>query len=72
MDWCLMGEDCYRGLFSVTIHLLSRPLDRQTEAQFEVALGTFYNPSSALTDRVIFMFHDRITLLARMFFRNLL
>lgn len=33
MDWCVMGADCYRGLISVTDHLLRKALDEQTEGK---------------------------------------
>ncbi|KAM9465979.1 WD repeat-containing and planar cell polarity effector protein fritz homolog isoform 1-T2 [Clarias gariepinus] len=72
MDWCMMGADCYRGLISVTDHLLRKPLDEQTEAQLEAALGMFYSPSRALTDTVILEYRDPISRYARRFFHHLL
>ncbi|XP_060789412.1 WD repeat-containing and planar cell polarity effector protein fritz homolog [Neoarius graeffei] len=72
MDWCMMGADCYRGLISVTDHLLRKALDEQTEAQLEAALGMFYSPSRALTDTVILEYRDPISRYARRFFHHLL
>ncbi|KAG7328615.1 hypothetical protein KOW79_008559 [Hemibagrus wyckioides] len=72
MDWCMMGADCYRGLISLTDHLLRKPLDEQTEAQLEAALGMFYSPSRALTDTVILEYRDPISRYARRFFHHLL
>ncbi|GAA6066713.1 WD repeat-containing and planar cell polarity effector protein fritz homolog, partial [Tachysurus ichikawai] len=72
MDWRMMGEECYHGLVSVTNHLLSKPLDEQTEAQLEYALGTFYNPFRAIKDRVKLVFQDCISPRARRFFYHLL
>ncbi|XP_053488650.1 WD repeat-containing and planar cell polarity effector protein fritz homolog isoform X2 [Ictalurus furcatus] len=72
MDWCMMGADCYRGLISVTDHLLRKPLDERTEAQLEAALGMFYSPSRALTDSVILEYRDPISRYARRFFHHLI
>ncbi|KAK3538125.1 hypothetical protein QTP70_030292 [Hemibagrus guttatus] len=72
MDWCMMGADCYRGLISLTDHLLRKPLDEQTEAQLEAALGMFYSPSRALTDTVILEYRDPISRYVRRFFHHLL
>ncbi|XP_047677347.1 WD repeat-containing and planar cell polarity effector protein fritz homolog isoform X3 [Tachysurus fulvidraco] len=72
MDWCMMGADCYRGLISVTDHLLRKPLDEQTEAQLEAALGMFYSPSRDLTDTVILEYRKPISRYARRFFHHLL
>ncbi|KAF7704729.1 WD repeat-containing and planar cell polarity effector protein fritz homolog [Silurus meridionalis] len=72
MDWCMMGADCFRGLISVTDHLLRKPLNEQTEAQLEATLGMFYSPSRALTDTVILEFRDPISRYARRFFHHLL
>ncbi|XP_060735477.1 WD repeat-containing and planar cell polarity effector protein fritz homolog [Tachysurus vachellii] len=72
MDWCMMGADCYRGLISVTDHLLRKPLNEQTEAQLEAALGMFYSPSRALTDTVILEYRGPIIPYARRFFHHLL
>ncbi|KAL6478380.1 hypothetical protein MHYP_G00142150 [Metynnis hypsauchen] len=72
MDWCMMGAECYRALISVTDHLLRKPLDEQTEAQLEAALGMFYSPSRSLTDTVILEYRDPISCYARRFFHHLL
>ncbi|XP_066528624.1 WD repeat-containing and planar cell polarity effector protein fritz homolog [Hoplias malabaricus] len=72
MDWCMMGAECYRALVSVTDHLLRRPLDEQTEAQLEAALGMFYSPSRFLTDTVILEYRDPLSRYARRFLHHLL
>ncbi|XP_076833657.1 LOW QUALITY PROTEIN: WD repeat-containing and planar cell polarity effector protein fritz homolog [Brachyhypopomus gauderio] len=72
MDWCMMGAECYRGVISVTDHLLRKPLDEETEAQLEAALGMFYSPSRCVTDTVILEYRDPISRYARRFFQHLL
>ncbi|XP_035388375.1 WD repeat-containing and planar cell polarity effector protein fritz homolog isoform X2 [Electrophorus electricus] len=72
MDWCMMGAECYRGVISVTDHLLRKPLDEETAAQLEAALGMFYSPSRSLTDTVILEYRDPISRYARRFFHHLL
>ncbi|XP_030643309.1 WD repeat-containing and planar cell polarity effector protein fritz homolog [Chanos chanos] len=72
MDWGMKGTECYRVLISITDYLLRLPLDPDTEAQLEAALGMFYAPSKALTDTVILEYRDPISRYARRFFHHLL
>ncbi|KAL6102219.1 wdpcp [Pungitius sinensis] len=72
MDWCIMGDECYRGLSSVTNHLLRLELTAEREAQLEAALGVFYAPPSPLSDVVILEYRQPISRLARRFFHHLL
>ncbi|XP_061600986.1 WD repeat-containing and planar cell polarity effector protein fritz homolog [Cololabis saira] len=72
MDWSTMGDECYRGLSSVTNHLLKLPLNLEREAQLEASLGVFYAPPAPLSDTVIFEYKEPISRYARRFFHHLL
>ncbi|XP_026164349.1 WD repeat-containing and planar cell polarity effector protein fritz homolog isoform X2 [Mastacembelus armatus] len=72
MDWSTMGDDCYRGLSSVTNHLLRLELNAEREAQLQAALGVFYAPPAPLSDTVILAYKDPISKYARRFFHHLL
>ncbi|XP_059215152.1 WD repeat-containing and planar cell polarity effector protein fritz homolog isoform X2 [Centropristis striata] len=72
MDWSIMGDECYRGLTSVTDHLLRLELNAEREAQLEAALGVFYAPPALLSDVVILEYRDPISRYARRFFHHLL
>ncbi|XP_041803400.1 WD repeat-containing and planar cell polarity effector protein fritz homolog isoform X3 [Chelmon rostratus] len=72
MDWSIMGDECYRGLSSITNHLLRLELNAETEAQLEAALGVFYAPPAPLSDMVILEYREPIRKYARRFFRHLL
>ncbi|XP_077960384.1 LOW QUALITY PROTEIN: WD repeat-containing and planar cell polarity effector protein fritz homolog [Gasterosteus aculeatus] len=72
MDWCMMGDECFLGLTSVTNHLLRLELTAELEAQLEAALGVFYAPPSPLSDVVILEYRRPISKLARRFFHHLL
>uniref|UniRef100_A0A3B4ZCR6 WD repeat containing planar cell polarity effector n=1 Tax=Stegastes partitus TaxID=144197 RepID=A0A3B4ZCR6_9TELE len=72
MDWSTTGEECYRGLGSVTNHLLRLELNADREAQLEAALGVFYAPPAPLSDTVILEYREPISKYARRFFHHLL
>uniref|UniRef100_A0A671TYC8 WD repeat containing planar cell polarity effector n=1 Tax=Sparus aurata TaxID=8175 RepID=A0A671TYC8_SPAAU len=72
MDWSIMGDECYRGLSSVTNHLLRLELNAEREAQLEAALGVFYAPPAPLSDMVILEYREPISKYARRFFHHLL
>ncbi|XP_068423303.1 WD repeat-containing and planar cell polarity effector protein fritz homolog isoform X2 [Clinocottus analis] len=72
MDWCIMGDECYRGLSAVTNHLLRLQLTAEREAQLEAALGVFYAPPAPLSDAVILEYREPISKCARRFFHHLL
>ncbi|XP_054455707.1 WD repeat-containing and planar cell polarity effector protein fritz homolog isoform X3 [Anoplopoma fimbria] len=72
MDWSIMGDECYRGLSSVTNHLLRLELNADREAQLEAALGVFYSPPAPLSDVVILEYREPISKCARRFFHHLL
>ncbi|KAG8000328.1 WD repeat-containing and planar cell polarity effector protein fritz-like protein, partial [Nibea albiflora] len=72
MDWSIMGDECYRGLSSITNHLLRLELNAEREAQLEAALGVFYAPSAALSDVVILEYREPVSKYARRFFHHLL
>ncbi|XP_071761425.2 WD repeat-containing and planar cell polarity effector protein fritz homolog [Centroberyx gerrardi] len=72
MDWSTMGDECYRGLSSVTNHLLRLELNAQREAQLEAALGVFYAPPAPLSDTVVLEYREPISKYARRFFHHLL
>ncbi|XP_039994226.1 WD repeat-containing and planar cell polarity effector protein fritz homolog isoform X2 [Xiphias gladius] len=72
MDWSVMGDECYRGLSSVTNHLLRLELNLEREAQLEAALGVFYAPPAPLSDTVILEYREPISKYARRFFHHLL
>ncbi|XP_054654262.1 WD repeat-containing and planar cell polarity effector protein fritz homolog isoform X3 [Dunckerocampus dactyliophorus] len=72
MDWSIMGDECFRGLSSITNHLLRLPLDAQTEAQLEATLGVFYAPSTPLPGNVMLDYKEPISRYARRFFHHLL
>uniref|UniRef100_A0A3Q3WKU1 Uncharacterized protein n=1 Tax=Mola mola TaxID=94237 RepID=A0A3Q3WKU1_MOLML len=72
MDWSIMGDECYRGLSSVTNHLLRIELNAQREAQLEVALAVFYAPPAPHSDVVILEYREPISKYARRFFHHLL
>ncbi|XP_074503556.1 WD repeat-containing and planar cell polarity effector protein fritz homolog isoform X6 [Sebastes fasciatus] len=72
MDWSITGDECYRGLSSVTDHLLRLELNAEREAQLEAALGVFYAPAAPLSDVVILEYREPISKCARRFFHHLL
>nr|XP_033469845.1 WD repeat-containing and planar cell polarity effector protein fritz homolog isoform X1 [Epinephelus lanceolatus]XP_033469846.1 WD repeat-containing and planar cell polarity effector protein fritz homolog isoform X1 [Epinephelus lanceolatus]XP_033469847.1 WD repeat-containing and planar cell polarity effector protein fritz homolog isoform X1 [Epinephelus lanceolatus] len=72
MDWSITGDECYRGLSSVTNHLLRLELNAEREAQLEAALGVFYTPPVPLSDVVILEHREPISKCARRFFHHLL
>ncbi|XP_068597747.1 WD repeat-containing and planar cell polarity effector protein fritz homolog [Brachionichthys hirsutus] len=72
MDWSIMGDECYRGLSSITNHLLRLELNAEREAQLEAALGVFYTPPAPLSDMVILEYREPISKYARRFFHHLL
>ncbi|XP_071335947.1 WD repeat-containing and planar cell polarity effector protein fritz homolog isoform X2 [Trachinotus anak] len=72
MDWSIMGDECYRGLCSVTNHLLRLELNAEREAQLEAALGVFYAPPAPFSDSVILEYREPISKYARRFFHHLL
>ncbi|XP_051276521.1 WD repeat-containing and planar cell polarity effector protein fritz homolog isoform X2 [Dicentrarchus labrax] len=72
MDWSIMGDKCYRGLSSVTNHLLRLELNAEREAQLEAALGVFYAPPAPLSNMVILEYREPISKYARRFFHHLL
>ncbi|XP_041866585.1 WD repeat-containing and planar cell polarity effector protein fritz homolog isoform X2 [Melanotaenia boesemani] len=72
MDWSTMGVECYRGLSSVTNHLLRLQLNAEREAQLEAALGVFYAPPAPLSDSVILEYREPVSKYARRFFHHLL
>ncbi|KAI3363431.1 hypothetical protein L3Q82_012045, partial [Scortum barcoo] len=72
MDWGILGDECYRGLSSVTNHLLRLELNAEREAQLEAALGVFYAPPAPLSDMVILEYREPISKYARRFFHHLL
>uniref|UniRef100_A0A3Q4H9W9 WD repeat containing planar cell polarity effector n=1 Tax=Neolamprologus brichardi TaxID=32507 RepID=A0A3Q4H9W9_NEOBR len=72
MDWSTMGDEMYRGLSSVTNHLLRMELNPEREAQLEAALGVFYAPPVPLSDTVILEYREPISKYARRFFHHLL
>ncbi|XP_019222105.1 WD repeat-containing and planar cell polarity effector protein fritz homolog isoform X3 [Oreochromis niloticus] len=72
MDWSTTGDEIYRGLSSVTNHLLRMELNPEREAQLEAALGVFYAPPVPLSDTVILEYREPISKYARRFFHHLL
>ncbi|XP_029306111.1 WD repeat-containing and planar cell polarity effector protein fritz homolog [Cottoperca gobio] len=72
MDWSIMGDECHRGLSSVTNHLLRLELNAEREAQLEATLGVFYAPPAPLSDVVILEYRRPISKCARRFFHHLL
>ncbi|XP_017283676.1 WD repeat-containing and planar cell polarity effector protein fritz homolog isoform X2 [Kryptolebias marmoratus] len=72
MDWSIMGDECYRGLSSVTNHLLRLQLNTEREAQLEAALGVFYAPPAPFSDAVILEYREAVGKHARRFFHHLL
>ncbi|XP_072246698.1 WD repeat-containing and planar cell polarity effector protein fritz homolog [Leuresthes tenuis] len=72
LDWSTMGDECYRGLTSVTNHLLRLQLNAEREAQLEAALGVFYAPAAPLSDALILEYREPISKCARRFFHHLL
>uniref|UniRef100_A0A3P8U4A1 WD repeat containing planar cell polarity effector n=1 Tax=Amphiprion percula TaxID=161767 RepID=A0A3P8U4A1_AMPPE len=72
MDWSTRGEESFRGLSSVTNHLLRLELTAEREAQLEAALGVFYAPSAPLSDTLILEYREPISKYARRFFHHLL
>ncbi|XP_069577413.1 WD repeat-containing and planar cell polarity effector protein fritz homolog isoform X2 [Brachyistius frenatus] len=72
MDWSTTGDECYRGLTSVTDHLLRLQLNAEREAQLEAALGVFYAPPAPLSDTVILEYREPVSKYARRFFHHLL
>ncbi|XP_023271489.1 WD repeat-containing and planar cell polarity effector protein fritz homolog [Seriola lalandi dorsalis] len=72
MDWSVTGDECYRGLCSVTNHLLRLELNAEREAQLEAALGVFYAPPAPFSDAVILEYREPISKYARRFFHHLL
>ncbi|XP_010765494.1 WD repeat-containing and planar cell polarity effector protein fritz homolog [Notothenia coriiceps] len=72
MDWSIMGDECHRGLSSITNHLLRLELNAEREALLEAALGVFYAPPAPLSDVVILEFREPISKCARRFFHHLL
>ncbi|XP_029376803.1 WD repeat-containing and planar cell polarity effector protein fritz homolog isoform X2 [Echeneis naucrates] len=72
MDWSIMGDKCYRGLCSVTNHLLRLELNAEREAQLEAALAVFYTPPVPFSDAVILEYREPISKYARRFFHHLL
>ncbi|XP_039855988.1 WD repeat-containing and planar cell polarity effector protein fritz homolog isoform X2 [Simochromis diagramma] len=72
MDWSTMGDEMYRGLSSVTNHLLRMELNPEREAQLEAALGVFYAPPVPLSDTVMLEYREPISKYARRFFHHLL
>ncbi|XP_034040872.1 WD repeat-containing and planar cell polarity effector protein fritz homolog isoform X2 [Thalassophryne amazonica] len=72
MDWSTMGDECYRGLSSVTNHLLRLELNAEREAQLEAALSVFYAPPVPLPDAVILGYREPVSKYAHRFFHHLL
>ncbi|KAM9727160.1 WD repeat-containing and planar cell polarity effector protein fritz homolog [Menidia menidia] len=72
LDWSSMGDECYRGLISISDHLLRLQLNAEREAQLEAALGVFYAPPAPLPDAVILEYREPISKYARRFFHHLL
>ncbi|XP_063731111.1 WD repeat-containing and planar cell polarity effector protein fritz homolog isoform X2 [Eleginops maclovinus] len=72
MDWSIMGDECHRGLSSITNHLLRLELNAEREALLEAALGVFYAPPAPLSDVVILEYREPISKCARRFFHHLL
>ncbi|KAM3606467.1 uncharacterized protein V6R79_017107 [Siganus canaliculatus] len=72
MDWSIMGDECYRGLSSVTNHLLRQELNAEREAQLEAALGLFYAPPAPLPHMTVAEYREPIRKYARRFFQHLL
>ncbi|XP_040905978.1 WD repeat-containing and planar cell polarity effector protein fritz homolog isoform X2 [Toxotes jaculatrix] len=72
MDWSIMGDECFRGLSSVTNHLLRLELNAEREAQLEAALGVFYAPPAPFPDTVTLEYREPVSKYARRFFHHLL
>uniref|UniRef100_A0A3Q3KAP0 WD repeat containing planar cell polarity effector n=1 Tax=Monopterus albus TaxID=43700 RepID=A0A3Q3KAP0_MONAL len=72
MDWGTMADECYRGLSSVTNHLLRLELNAEREAQLQAALSVFYSPPTPLSDMVILEYREPVSKYARRFFHHLL
>ncbi|XP_054874546.1 WD repeat-containing and planar cell polarity effector protein fritz homolog isoform X2 [Amphiprion ocellaris] len=72
MDWSTRGEESFRGLSSITNHLLRLELTAEREAQLEAALGVFYAPSAPLSDTLLLEYREPISKYARRFFHHLL
>ncbi|XP_056465066.1 WD repeat-containing and planar cell polarity effector protein fritz homolog isoform X2 [Gadus chalcogrammus] len=72
LDWDPSGEQCYRGLSLITIHLLRLDLNAEREAQLEAALGVFYAPPVPLPDAVVLDYREPISSYARRFFHHLI
>ncbi|XP_011482487.1 WD repeat-containing and planar cell polarity effector protein fritz homolog isoform X1 [Oryzias latipes] len=72
MDWSTMGDECYRGLSSVTNHLLKLQLSAEREALLEAALSVFYAPPAPLPDTVMLEYQEPVSKYARRFFHHLL
>ncbi|KAF3841805.1 hypothetical protein F7725_023756 [Dissostichus mawsoni] len=68
MDWSIMGDECHRGLSSITNHLLRLELNAEREGRSRV----FYAPPAPLSDVVILEFREPISKCARRFFHHLL
>ncbi|KAM9847750.1 WD repeat-containing and planar cell polarity effector protein fritz homolog [Aulostomus maculatus] len=72
LDWSTVGDECFRGLSSITNHLLRQQLNAEREAQLQAVLGVFYAPPVPLSDAVIMEYREPIRKYARRFFHHLL
>ncbi|XP_070578146.1 WD repeat-containing and planar cell polarity effector protein fritz homolog isoform X2 [Ptychodera flava] len=72
MNWNTEGTACFVCLSAIMDHLLRYPLNDDSEAALEAALGTFYAPPRSLSEVIIIEYRDAISRLARRFFHHLL
>lgn len=72
LDWGRVAELSFLCLGKIVNYLLRQPLDSKTEAQLEMALGSFYGPAQPIPESVVAEYGVRISHLARRFFHHLL
>uniref|UniRef100_UPI00398EAFA8 WD repeat-containing and planar cell polarity effector protein fritz homolog isoform X2 n=1 Tax=Pristiophorus japonicus TaxID=55135 RepID=UPI00398EAFA8 len=72
MNWNTVGPQCYTCLIAIVDHLLKQKLTPERESHLEASLGTFYAPTSPLSDTTVLEYRDPISRYARRFFHHLL
>ncbi|GFV98963.1 WD repeat-containing and planar cell polarity effector protein fritz homolog [Trichonephila clavipes] len=72
LNWYFDNELHFQCLSSIANFLLRKPLNLQSQAGLELALGTFYTNMDDLPKRIIKLYHHKVNHIARRFFHHLL
>ncbi|KAF8785060.1 WD repeat-containing and planar cell polarity [Argiope bruennichi] len=72
LNWCHDSELHFQCLSKIANFLLRKPLNLQSQAGLELALGTFYSNIDDLPKRILKLYHHKINHIARRFFHHLL